>query len=110
MKAWFAKEKDGDYTTVVFAETRGKAKALALTTETCEDCDFCKLEVYRAPNLDKYYTSGKTEMDWLNPKDRIALVIEADFYCVKVLEGECKECPAKQWCQRCEEDLEYDKR
>lgn len=103
MKAWFAKEKDGDYTTVVFAETRGKAKSLALTTETLEDCDFCNLEVCRAYLLDKYYTPGKAEMDWDNNNDRIALVREADFYCVYPIEYECKECFAKQWCIRYQE-------
>lgn len=40
MKAWLAREKDEFCATVVFAETRGKAKALALYTEACEDQEY----------------------------------------------------------------------
>ena len=54
MKAWLVKEKDEFCATVVFAETRGKARAMASHTETCEDADFCDILVYRRPALDKY--------------------------------------------------------
>ena len=67
-------KKDRFSATVVFAETRGKARALARCTEACEDVDFIDIEVHRKPQMDKYYTDGKMEMDWLNSKDRIALV------------------------------------
>ena len=46
MKAWLVREKDGFSCAVVFAETRGKARALARLTSACEDCsarEFCGL-------------------------------------------------------------------
>lgn len=63
MKAWLVRQKDEFCATVVFAETRGKARALALLTDACEDADWLDIDVYRRPNLDKYYVDGKREMD-----------------------------------------------
>ena len=59
MKAWLVRERDEFLATVVFAETRGKAKSAALYTECCEDANFCSIEVQRKPQMDKYYTDGK---------------------------------------------------
>ena len=98
MKAWFVREKDGFCATVVFAETRGKARALAMYTDACEDSDFCDIEVRRLPNMDKHYKDGKTEMDWYNPKDRIILVKECGFQCESVEYADCDECSAKRYC------------
>ena len=102
MKAWLAKDKDNSSATVVFAETRGKARALARCTEACEDSDFVDIEVRRLPQMDKYYTEGKKEMDWYNPKERIALVKDANFVCdYDYWEREdCNDCPAKEYCDR----------
>ncbi len=46
MKAWIVNAKYETASAVVFAETRGKAKALALCTSSCEDaiaecCESC---------------------------------------------------------------------
>jgi hypothetical protein len=98
MKAWLAREKDGFCATVVFAETRGKARALARCTDACEDSDFCDIEVHRLPKMDKYYKDGKTEMDWYNRKDRIALVKECGFQCAEIEYADCDECSAKEFC------------
>ena len=62
MKAWKIRNDDIEYCEVVFAETRGKAKAIALQTETFSECDFCSLKVCRVCNIDKYYTDGKRHM------------------------------------------------
>ena len=107
MKAWFVREKDGDCATVVFAETRGKARALAMLTDACEDAQFTDIKVRREPNMDKYYKEGKTEMDWENPKDRIALVKECGFRCEYVEPFWCDTCSAKQYCGTYEE-YEYE--
>lgn len=102
MKAWLVKERDEFCVIVVFAETRGKAKAAALHTECCEGADFCNIEVHRQPQMDKYYTDGKTRMDWDNPQDRIALVKECDFWCGydAFSVDECKRCSAKEYCDQ----------
>lgn len=98
MKAWIVNEKYEAASAVVFAETRGKAKSAALNTDCCEDANFCDIEVSRAPEMDKYYAEGKTEMDWLDPKDRIALVKECGFHCEDPIAERCEFCPAKEFC------------
>lgn len=102
MKAWLVREKNEFCATVVFSETRGKAKSMALSTECCEDADFCRIEVHREPQIDKYYVDGKREMDWDNPNDRIALVKECGFYCdIDYFEPEdCVNCSAAEYCDR----------
>lgn len=102
MKAWLVREKDEFGATVVFAGTRGKARAMALYTECCEDADFCNIEVYRQPQMDKYYTNGKKEMDWGYSQDRIALVKDCGFYCSDDCFDiyDCEICPAKEYCDR----------
>ena len=107
MKAWLVREKDEFAATVVFAETRGKARALAMHTETCEDVDFCDIEVSRRPALDKYYEDGKKEMDWFNSKDRIALVKDGGFSCIPDYwePEDCKTCPAAEYCDVAQDRL-----
>lgn len=107
MKAWLVKEKDGECATVVFAETRGKARALAMATDACEDADFCDIEVRREPSIDKYYKEGKKEMDWENPKDRVALVKDCGFSCADAEPYWCDDCPAKKFCDTYFEYLDY---
>ena len=102
MKAWLVREKDEFRATVVFAETRGKARALARCTDACEDADFCDIEVHRQPQMDKYYVEGKKEMDWFNSKDRIALVKDCGFVCDRDCWeiADCDSCPAKKYCDQ----------
>lgn len=109
MKAWLVRKKDEFCATVVFAETRGKARALAMHTETCEDADFCDIEVNRKPQMDKYYVEGKKEMDWFNSEDRIALVKDCGFRCDEDYwePEDCEPCPAKQYCDTYKKYKEY---
>lgn len=102
-KAYYATGKWRDDATVVFAESRGKAKTTAMSTEACEDVDFVNIQVHRLPHMDKYYKPGKTEMDWYNPEDRIALVTEAGFHCHYIELPECEQCPAREYCEDWEE-------
>ena len=57
MKAYKISDLKGyaDYSTVVFAETSGKAKAIAITTDAFNDYEFTEISARRVPNLDKYY-------------------------------------------------------
>ena len=102
MKAWRVGSKYVQWSTVVFAETRGKARALALTTDACEDADFCDIEVYRMPQADKCYTDGKVEMDWYNPKDRLVLVRDCGYTCDYDAFGleYCADCSGKGYCDQ----------
>lgn len=102
MKAWIVRIKEEFCATVVFAETRGKAKSIALSTETCCDADFCDIEVRRCSKLDKYYVNGKREMYWNIPKDRLALVQECGFVCdPDYWEPRlCEDCSGKECCDK----------
>ena len=105
MKAWIAQEMiEYSSSTVVFAETRGKARAEAMKTDSCEDVPFTDIWIRRAPQMDKYYR-GMTEMDWLDENDRIAMVKDAGFSCsyeYDFADLDCETCPAKEWCDRYE--------
>jgi hypothetical protein len=99
-KAWLVREKNEFAATVVFAETRGKAKSIAMHTETCEDVDFVDIDVCRLKYADKYYKPGKRELDWYNSADRIAMVKDCGFTCIPDARcaEECADCPAKEFC------------
>ena len=107
MKAYRVTDKQGvcDCAAVIFAETREKARVIAMHSETFEWYDFLgytDFHVRRIPALDKYYR-GVSEMDWNNAEDRIEMVKEAWFVCsydYDKTELGCKECPAKKWCIR----------
>lgn len=101
MKAWLVREKDQFCAAVVFAETRGKARSLALHIECCEDVPFTDIEVHRMKPADKYYKEGKRQLDWEIAKDRIALVKDCGFVCDYDSDLEdCKICSVKEYCDR----------
>jgi len=101
MKAWLVRENNNFTSTVVFAETSGKAKAIAMHTDAFvdADADFCSIQIKRVPKIDGYYKKGKTEMDWYNSQDRIVLVRDCNFYCEDTGFNDCKNCPANMYCE-----------
>lgn len=115
MKAWFVRDKYEFTATVVFAETRGKARNLARYTDACEGADFCDIEVHRLSRMDKYYRKGKIEMEWEYPADRLALVKDCGFRCECVDFDNCEGCSARDYCGaykdviKAYEDTEEDK-
>ena len=100
MKAWLVREKNELYAEVVFAETRGKARALAQATDCCEDAEFTDIEVHRMPQADKHYRDGKWHLDWFDPGDRLVLVRDCDFMCDydAFQAGDCTVCSAREFC------------
>ena len=102
MKAWMAMDRiDRQYVTVVFAETRGKAKVAAQGTNTCEDLDYMDIRVIRFPELDGYYR-GHDKMDWYDPEDRKAMVKIGGMECDDSTLDICNQCSAREWCGRYE--------
>ena len=102
MKAWLVREKGEFCAEVVFAETRGKARSLALHTDSCEDVPFTDIEVHRMKPADKYYKEGKWHLDWEDPQDRLILVRDCCFICDSDcfdLE-DCESCSGKEYCYR----------
>lgn len=104
MKAWRVedtKSYEGGCT-VVFAETRGKARYLAQGTDCCVNAEWCDIRVTRIPEMDKMWEPGKKEMDWYKAEDRIALVKECGWFCNHEYldrEKDCPNCLASEWCE-----------
>lgn len=98
MKAYKVYDIDEWYSTIVFAETAGKAKALALHTDTCMDSEFTRIRARRVPKADKLYQDGKFEIDWYNDKQRLFLVKELGWSCWDASD-ECDNCIARQYCK-----------
>ena len=96
MKAWVVSDLYDEYGTVVFAETRGKARSEALHTDTCEEMRYIEIQPRRAKWADKMYR-GLREMDWCDKDDRIFLV-KNGWSCVEPEYEDCQSCPAKKWC------------
>ena len=103
MKAWTASNEEG-YGIVVFAETKGKAKAYLMNQDFFDGYDFTEIKVYRAKQFDAAYR-GYTKMDWLDATDRIAMVKDG-WYCIDVNRDDCEECPAKEYCGEYQDWLE----
>lgn len=98
MKAWIVKPRSEYYSTIVFAETRGKAKAIAMATDVCDGCKFTDIACYRMKEADKYYR-GRDIIDWNDPKDRVILVERFGYVCEEIEEGECEICHASSVCE-----------
>lgn len=105
MKAYIARACGERTATVVFAESAGKARSVALHTDACVDANFTDIEVSRLYKADGLYR-GKSEMDWFNPKDRHFLVVECGFSCEELDYMECMVCSAKEECYAFQEWLE----
>lgn len=107
MKAYIARTFGERIATVIFAESAGKARSMAMHTDACGDANFTDIEVRRLYKADGLYR-GKSEMDWFNPKDRLFLVAECGFSCEEIEHSDCKSCIAKEKCDTYQEYLAED--
>ncbi len=98
-KVWI---EQGEGSTIVFAETRNKAKVIALSCDCCEDAEYIDVCVHRMKELDHLYKS-RSEIDWWDPETRIILVRDFGWSCYEAFISECEYCPAKQFCERFQE-------
>lgn len=101
MKAYQARAFNRDYSTVVFAETAGRAKEIAQGTDACDDAEFIDIRVRRLPKADSLYC-GKSEADWWDAATRLLLVKEYGWQCLDAEYDECEDCPAKDYCSEYE--------
>ena len=102
-KAYKAYEKDGEYSTIVFAENVAEAKLLALATDACSEARYIDIRVNRLPDADKLY-EGLFEIDWYDSETRIALVRDFGWSCFEP-SWECNNCLAKPYCKWHEEEV-----
>lgn len=104
IKAYHACEKDGDYSTIVFAENATQAKTIAQACECCEDARYIDIRVCRVKWADKLY-KGRAEVNWYDDETRITLVRDFGWSCFEP-SWECDDCPAKPYCRWHEEEAE----
>lgn len=108
IKAYKCTEAYEGYSTVIFAETAGKARYIAIKSDTLgEDNEFKDIYVRRIPALDRFYR-GRKEMDWFDPDDRLEMVKEAGYRCDEdVFDPEnCQRCSAQKFCMKWKEYAE----
>lgn len=98
MKAWIVTDEYDEYATVVFAETRNKARLEALATDCCECMHYCDIQPRRFKEADTMYRE-KGKMEWDDPHDRRFLV-DHGWSCVEPEYEECPECPASDICKK----------
>lgn len=98
MKAWKIDNPYENDATVVFAETRGKAKVVAQSTDTCEDVDFTEIIIHRFKEADSQYR-GRSEMDWYDHDDKMFLLSQG-WYCDDMEYDDCKNCEDKRACEK----------
>lgn len=106
LKAYRVEDIDSceGYSTVVFAESRGKAKLLALSTDACEGADYIRIRATRIKDLDGEYR-GRWEMDWYDEQDRRAMVSHG-WYCLEPDRDDCAQCCCKDDCEDYQDYLE----
>ena len=103
MKAWIVQDKNYyDGSVILFTETRGKARAYALTMDEFYGAEFTDISVRRFEEMDKYY-NGSTELDYYDDTIRMVLVRDFGWACSDI-SYECDTCIAKQYCSWYEED------
>ena len=103
MKAWTAQNDWTGIGVVVFAETRGQARALLLHSDEFEGFDYIEIPVRRASLFDECYR-GEWQMDWYDANDRIALC-KAGWSCIDdaFYPEDCMVCPARDYCDKWED-------
>lgn len=100
MKAWQANSEYSEGSVVVFAETAGKAKQIALKTDELCDERYVDIRVNRLPKIDRFYKEGKTIVDWNEDEDiRLELVKEYNWYCLEPMYGDYVVCLAEKYCE-----------
>jgi hypothetical protein len=95
-KAYYAREKDGDCATIVFAQNATEAKQIAKVCDCCEDARYIDIRVRRMPEADKLYKDFP-EIEWYDAEIRVALVRDFGWQCFEP-SWECDTCPAKPYC------------
>ena len=103
MKAYHVRVVDGDYATIVFAESAREAKKLAMGTECCEDAAFIDIRVRREPTADQLYDGDRREIDWYDFETRKFLMENLNWSCYEP-SWECDGCGLKPYCNWWEED------
>lgn len=102
-KAYAISSDYAEHSEVVWAETSGKAKRIAL--DMCEsmwDFDFVKLRARRLPKMDMLY-KGEPVADWCDEEVRNKLVYEYGWHCAEPDLRDCKICSAREFCETWED-------
>lgn len=106
MKAWIIKGEniDGGCADIVYAETRGKAKAIALKySDQFEGFEYTDLKAKRFKEFDQYYKGVEYPDVWYDKELKVILVRDYFWHC-HYTDEYCDDCPAREYCDLWEED------
>lgn len=107
MKAWQVEEVYEGCAVIVFAETRNKAKYLAVQyDETLYECGYTEVRAIRIPQLDRYAGDKPYVMDFGIDKDKLIMVRDAGLKCLEPNYDDCEKCVAKNYCDEYQDRLE----
>lgn len=98
MKAWSVFTDYGDYSSIVFADTAGRARQKAQSTDACEYVDWRDIRVKRMPKLDGMEDREPRDAPWLNEEIRLILVKDYNWACAEPQYSDCDSCSAKEFC------------
>ena len=100
IKAWRVEEPYEGSVAVVFAETRNKAKNLAVQyDEGLQDYGYAGVRAIRMPQLDKYAGNNPYVMDFGIDEDRLIMVRDVGVSCFEPEYEDCEKCVAKDYCE-----------
>ena len=102
MKTYKAWVDYGEGSTIVFAETRNRAKVIAMGCDSCEDAPYTDIRVKRMKELDHLY-KGNSEMNWYDDETRLLFVRDFGWACIEP-SWECDSCNCKKYCSWNEEE------
>lgn len=107
MKAWQVEEVYEGCAVIVFAETRNKAKYLAVQyNDALQEYGYAGVRAVRMPQLDRYASDKPYVMDFEIDGDRLIIVRDAGFSCIEPEYDDCEKCVAKDYCDVYESYLE----
>jgi hypothetical protein len=102
LKAWCVRSATDEYTTLVFAPTRNKARSLARSLEAFCDADWVDLRAKREPEADKYvaqfcaYPSEGFAIECRTTAE-CRVMRELGYFEVDADSAPCDECGLHQW-------------
>lgn len=103
MKAWQVEEVYEGCAVIVFAETRNKAKYLAVQYQ---GYSYDEMRAVRMPQLDRYAGDKPYVMDFETDEDRLIMVRDAGLSCIEPEYEDCEKCVAKDYCGEYQDYLE----
>lgn len=99
MKAWICTAETTEFSMVIFAETRGQAKTIAMSSDYLAESSYIDVRARRFAEADGEYR-GRQEMDWYASKEDRRFLVSHGWRCnPEMWEPEdCEGCGCADFC------------